>query len=190
MYNLSEPILAHSFSGQNSVKQLYKILNDEFLKSSSKTKNVHLYGIKKGTPYIFLKIPSSSSFSGITLILDEKLLLEHNFYLHIGWKAEVDKNEKKYIGKELSSSELAKILNKFKKDIQKYTQKYQKEQFFDSRMSNEILVKNNISLKKYLLEIKIAKSLIDENPKLLEYIKINYPNVKLFFYTKNNTQYE
>lgn len=46
-------------------------------------------------------------------------------------------------------------------------------------MSNEILVKNNISLKKYLLEIKIMKKLIDQNPKVLEYIKTNYPNVKI-----------
>lgn len=169
MYNLS-----HSIIGNNQSKILYKILTDGFLKSSSKTKNVQLYGIEKGSPYIFLKMAKIKSIGGTVLILDEKLLLEHIFYLHIGWNAEVDKNEKKYIGKELSSSELAKILNKFKKDIQK-------EELLNSVMSNEILVKNNISLKKFLLEIKINKKYIDENPKLLDYIKTNYPNVKLTF---------
>ena len=165
------PNLAHSIFDNNPSKTLYKILNDEFLKSSSKTKNSKLYGHKKGTPYIFLKIPIGVESPATTLILDEKLLLEHSFYLHTGWSGEVDKNEKKYIGKELSSSELSKILSKFEKDAHKNG--------FMSTMSNEILVKNNISLKKYLLEIRIMKKLIDESPKLLEYIKTHYPNVKL-----------
>jgi hypothetical protein len=179
MYNLSDSILSHSIVGNSQGKILYKILTDGFLKSSSKTKNAGLSG--EGSPYIFVKIPISFGrqppFSGITLILDEKLLLEHIFYLHIGWSG--DKNGKKYIGKELSSSELSKILNKFKKDIQQYIQTYHKEKFFNLIMSNEILVKNNISIKKYLLEIIIHKRHIDENPKLLEYIKTNYSNVKV-----------
>ncbi len=166
MYNL-----AHSIFGNNIPKTLYKILDDGFLKSSSKTKNSKLYGNKKGTSYIFLRIPIGVGSLATTLILDEKLLLEHNFYLHTGWTGEVDKNEKKYIGKELSSSELSKILNKFEKDIHKIG--------YMSLESNEILVKNNISLKKYLLEIRIMKKLIDESPELLEYINKNYPNVKL-----------
>jgi hypothetical protein len=172
--------LAHYINGD--VKLLYKILTDGFLKSSSKTKNVKLYGSEKGTPYIFVLIEKIERLSGITLILDEKLLLEHNFYLHIEWKAGIVKNEKKYIGKELSSSELSKILNKFIKDTQKNIQRLKKEHYPSfSVMTHEILVKNNISLKKYLLEIKISKEDIDKNPKLLDYIKINYPNVKLTF---------
>lgn len=166
------PNLAHSIFGNNIPKTLYKILDDGFLKSSSKTKNSQLYGLEKGSPYIFLRVPNGVGGQGITLILDEKLLLEHSFYLHAGgWSGEVNKNDKKYIGKELSSSELSKILNKFEKDINKIG--------FMGLASNEILVRNNISLKKYLLEIKIMKKLINESPKLLEYIKKNYPNAKL-----------
>ena len=48
------PHLLHSIFN-NSSKTLYKILNDEFLKSSSKTKNAKLYGNQKGSPYIFIK---------------------------------------------------------------------------------------------------------------------------------------
>ncbi len=165
------PNLAHSIFGNNQSKTLYKILNDGYLKSSSKTKNSKLYGHKKGSPYIFLKVPTGVGDMLTTLILDEKLLLEHNFYLHTEWTGEVDKNEKKYIGKELSSSELSKILNKFEKNIHK--------SLFDLNMSNEILVKNNISLKKYLLEIKIMKKWLEESPQLLEFISTNYPNVKI-----------
>jgi hypothetical protein len=165
------PKVEHSIFGNNIPKTLYKILNDGFLKSSSKTKNVKLYGYKKGSPYVFLELAIDDTGLKTTLILDEKLLLEHNFYLHIGWSGEVDKDEKKYIGKELSSPELSKILNKFEKDIRKSR--------ITESMSNEILVKNNISLKKYLLEIRIMKKLMDESPKLLEYIKTNYPDVKI-----------
>ncbi len=166
------PNLAHSISGNNQIKTLFRILTDGFLKSSSKTKNSQLYGNEKGSPHIFLKIPIGIGSMATTLILDEKLLLEHNFYLHTVWIGKVDKNEKKYIGKELSLSELSKLLNKFDKDVQK-------EAFISPIMSNEILVKNNISLKKYLLEIKIMKKHIQDNPELLEYINKNYPNVKL-----------
>lgn len=114
------PNLAHSIFGDNQAKTLYKILDDGFLKSSSKTKNSKLYGLEKGSPYIFIRIPIEEEYSSATtLVLDEKLLLEHSFYLHTGWTGEVDKNEKKYIGKELSSPELSKILNKFEKDIHK-----------------------------------------------------------------------
>jgi hypothetical protein len=102
------------------------------------------------------------------------VLLEHNFYLHTNWSGKVDKSEKKYIGKELLSSELSKILNKFEKDIEKNGGS-------NSFMSNEILVKNNISLKKYLLEIRILKKHIDTMPELLEYITTHYTNVKVTY---------
>ena len=58
----------------------------------------------------------------------------------------------------------------FEKDINKNG--------FITSMSNEILVKNNISLKKYLREIKIVKVMGDKNPKILE----NIMNI-----IKNNT---
>ena len=171
------PNLAHSIFDNNQSKALYKILSDGFLKSSSKTKNSKLFGHEKGSPYIFIKIPSTDGIMATTLILDEKLLLEHSFYLHTNRSGKVDKSEKKYIGKELTSPELSKILNKFEKDIHKNG--------FITSMSNEILVKNNISLKKYLREIKIVKVMGDKNPKILEnimnVIKTNYKDVKITF---------
>ena len=168
------PNLAHSIFDNNQPKTLYKILSDGFLRSSSKTKNSKLFGHEKGSPYIFIKIPFDDGIMATTLILDEKLLLEHSFYLHTNWSGKVDKSEKKYIGKELSSSELSKILNKFEKDIEKNGGS-------NSFMSNEILVKNNISLKKYLLEIRILKKHIDNMPELLEYITTHYTNVKVTY---------
>jgi hypothetical protein len=173
--------LLHNIWGSEQLKTLHKILEDGFLKSSSKTKNVKLYGREKGSPYIFLSLPIGKEVIMTTLVLDEKLLLEHSFYLHTGWSGEVNKNEKKYIGKELTSPELSKILNKFEKDINKNG--------FITSMSNEILVKNNISLKKYLREIKIVKVMGDKNPKILEnimnIIKSNYKDVKITFLSFN-----
>jgi hypothetical protein len=166
--------LAHSIFDNNQPKALYKILSDGFLKSSSKTKNSKLFGYEKGSQYVFLKIPIGVGVMATTLILDEKLLLEHSFYLHTNWSGKVDKSEKKYIGKELSLSELSKVLHKFEKDIEKNGGS-------NSLMSNEILVKNNISLKKYLLEIRILKKHIDDMPELLEYIKSHYKNVKVTY---------
>jgi hypothetical protein len=107
--------LLHNIWGNDQLKILHKILEDGFLKSSSKTKNVQLYGLEKGSPYIFLTLPIGKNMIMNTLILDEKLLLEHTFYLHTGWSGEVDKDEKKYIGKELTHLELSKILNKIEK---------------------------------------------------------------------------
>jgi hypothetical protein len=172
--------LLHNIWGNDQLKILHKILEDGFLKSSSKTKNVQLYGLEKGSPYIFLTLPIGKNMIMNTLILDEKLLLEHTFYLHTGWSGEVDKDEKKYIGKEFTHLELSKILNKFEKDIHKYLLKSNEIYSF---YSNEILVKNNISLKKYLREIKIVKQIADKNPKILEniinIIKTKYKNVKI-----------
>jgi hypothetical protein len=172
--------LLHSIWGNNQLNILYTILEDGFLKSSSKTKNIQLYGSKKGSPYIFLKLPIGKNMILNTLVLDEKLLLENNFYLHTGWSGEVNKDEKKYIGKELTQLQLSKILNNFEKDIHKFLSKLNPIFAFNA---NEILVKNNISLKKYLLEIQIVKVMADKNPKILEniknIIKTKYPNVKL-----------
>jgi hypothetical protein len=53
------PNLVHSIFDNNQSKALYKILSDGFLKSSSKTKNSKLFGHEKGSPYIFIKIPST-----------------------------------------------------------------------------------------------------------------------------------
>jgi hypothetical protein len=52
--------------------------------------------------------------------------------------------------------------------------------------SNEILVENNIDLKKYLRKIVLTKSIEGYNKKdeIIETVKEMYPNVELKDYTK------
>lgn len=78
--------LSHSTEDNN----IYKILKDNKMKSSSKTKNVRLYGSQKGSTYIFLRLNIHNDIFD-NLYFDAKLLLKHVFYLHVGWDGEIKK---------------------------------------------------------------------------------------------------
>ena len=74
--------LLHTTFGTEPIK----ILKSGKLLSSAKTKNIKLFGRKKGSPFIFLRLQRKRDKA--TFHLDYKLLLETKFYLHIGWRGE------------------------------------------------------------------------------------------------------
>lgn len=158
-------------------KYIYKILSDGKLKSSSKTKNIRMYGNQNnniGSKYIYLRISQSGDYGN--LYLDSKLLLENIFYLQLGWHGEVIDKHEKIDGRKLTPKELKNILLKFKKKVKTYYQNQIKNNIpIPLMMSNEILVKNNIDLRKYLKRIHI----VDKNKKIIDKINKSFPDVKL-----------
>ena len=80
------------------------------------------------------------------MYLDTQLLLTCVFYLHIGYHGEINKKSIKVDGRKLSEDQLNSILKKFIIKIKKYN----KTISLPIMMSNEILVRKNISLHKYL----------------------------------------
>jgi hypothetical protein len=93
--------------------KIYDILNDSYLKSSSKTKNVRLFGHKEGSKYIYLRLGKRNDYGNF--YLDYRLLLENTFYLQIGWKA-IPTTEK-INGKKLTEKQLLDILKNFNNKV-------------------------------------------------------------------------
>lgn len=153
---------------------LSKILIDGKLKSSSKTKNIRMYGQPSGSKYIFLRLDQKNDYGN--LYLDSKLLLENVFYLHYGWYG--DPVTKKIDGRKLTSNQLNKLLIDFREQVKKnYKINIKNNIPTPLMMSNEILVKNNIDLNKYLIKINMSK--FDKN--ICEYVEKNYPNTKIIY---------
>lgn len=149
---------------------IYKILSDGKLKSSSKTKNVRMFGQPSGSKYIYLRLNQNNDNGN--LYLDTKLLLNNIFYLQTGWHGEPV--TEKIDGRNLTLTQLNKILSDFRKQVQKYYKAQQKNNILiPIMMSNEILVKNNIDLKKYLKKIHI----INKNQKIINIINESYPEI-------------
>jgi hypothetical protein len=80
--------LIHSTDNDN----IYKILKNGKMRSSLKTKNVRMYGIEKGSKYIFLRLKTQNDIHD-NLCFDINLLLYNVFYLHVGWSGEISKND-------------------------------------------------------------------------------------------------
>lgn len=149
---------------------IYKILSDGKLKSSSKTKNVRMYGLPEGSKYIYLRLNQKNEHGN--LYLDYKLLLENVFYLQTGWHGEPV--TEKIDGRKLNQIQLKKILNDFIKQVKKYYKTQIKNNIpIPIMMSNEILVKNNINLRKYLKKIYI----INKNPKIMNILNNFYTDI-------------
>ena len=140
-----------------------------FWKSGSKVKRVGLYGSNK-SKWIYLRINTGIDDldKSAHFYLDNSLLLNTKFVLNVGWCSEDNIDIKDIIdGTKLT-----------KKELKKNAINYAKEnKFFSSIMSNEILVKNNIDLHKYLVSFNKYVAKKDEN--ILNYLKDYYPNVKL-----------
>ncbi len=148
------------------------ILNDGYLKSSNKTKNVRMYGHPEGSKYIYLRLGKRDDYAN--LYLDYRLLLENTFYLQVGWQA-VPTTEK-IDGKKLTENQLLEVLKKFNNKINYYKQKKIKEKYnLPVSMYNEILIEKNVNLKKYLKKVNISKY----NKKIESTINEKYPEVKL-----------
>jgi hypothetical protein len=145
--------LQHTSNGSDNTLFL-KILND----GSNKSKWIYLR-INTGID----DLDKSAHF-----YLDNSLLLNTKFVLNVEWCSEDNIDIKDIIdGTKLT-----------KKELKKNAINYAKEnKFFSSIMSNEILVKNNIDLHKYLVSFNKYVAKKDEN--ILNYLKDYYPNVKL-----------
>ncbi len=150
---------------------IYNILNDGFLKSSNKTKNVRLFGKKEGSPYIYLRIGKRSDYANI--YLDYKLLLENVFYLQTGWSA-IPSTEK-IDGRKLTQEQLIELLKNFNNKVNYYIKKNKQNKAFMIQMSNEIIIEKNINLKKYLKKVNISKY----DKKISDLIDNKYNNVQL-----------
>ena len=174
-----------SFAPQEKYKNTNKtairtILEDGFMRNANTTKNSRLTGDVNSPDYdkdagkfiyfemnLELKKPIMTTF-----ILDSELLLEQPFMLIVGWKA--GKNGIKINPTELTYSELANLLIDFRKQFMAHHNK-KKISGFKNRMTHEIVVKKPVDLHKYLLAI--SEYSLDKND--LEYVKQNYPNVKI-----------
>lgn len=151
-------------------ESIYEILKSGKMKSSSKTKNVRLYGIDKGSKYIYLRLNINDD-QNANLYFSIDLLLYHIFYLHKGWNADPIEH-KKIDGRKINHKELKILLLKFYEEIILYVKKYNIQLLL---ISNEILVKNNIKIKNFLKKIKLNH----KNEKIIKYIKKYYPNVEI-----------
>jgi hypothetical protein len=160
--------LLHNVFEKNSI--IKKILDDGYLRSSSKTKNIRLFGGVKGSEFIYLRI--SQKGDKADLYIDPKILLTCVFYLNIGWHGEVYEKSTKVDGRKITEKQLHNILNKFKIEIKKSIIDNKKNNLLSPLMtSNEILVRKNISLHTYLKKISINK--------YNNYILNNYPTVSI-----------
>jgi hypothetical protein len=185
------------------------IIKSGKLKSSSKTKNVGMFGRTKGSKHIFLRIDQDYDLGNF--YLDPSFLLNTSFYLQIGWDDGYP-NTKKIDGRTLSKKQLEQLLQQFSKEVKKHIirksldldddddddddnnkiivaddkvdEEYNKLDINDIKRfvghSNEILVENNIDLKKYLRKIILTKKLdgYEKKDEIIETVKQMYPNVE------------
>ncbi len=157
-------------------EDILNILKDGYLRSSYQTKKIKMYGQPEGSQYIYLRLSKKNDYG--TFILDENLLLKNNFYLKTGWSGEADTEKKKlYKGSDYNKKSLKKLIQKFNQMVNNYLKKFNSQNEFPIplMMSNEILVKNKINLKKYLIEINLSKC----DKKIIDCVEKNYPNTKI-----------
>lgn len=154
-----------------TIKSMNKALKDGYMKPSSVTKNVQMYGQKQGSDYIYFKLPYGNDAYSSSFYFDDKLLLENVFYLQTGWNGGpvVDKID----GRKLSYDKLKKILKKFKRRIKYFVKKRESEGKY-ANLTNEILVEKNVSLEKYLVKMQTYG-----DKKMKKYVEANYPNVEI-----------
>lgn len=159
-------------------EDILNILKDGYLRSSYKTKNIKMYGQPKGSHYIYLRLGKKNDYGNF--ILDENLLLENNFHLKTGWTGEAYTNKSNmYKSDDYNKNSLKKLIQKFNQIINNYLKKNSKNEFpIPLMMSNEILVKKKINLKKYLIQINLSKC----DKKIIDYVEKNYPNTKINCY--------
>lgn len=146
------------------------IIKEGWLKSGYKE---GLYGKKSKWIYVRINTEINQMDSMYDFLIDESVLLHTKFILHTGWYSEDYKCNEIIDGTQLTKYKLKKILEKFK-EICKLNYELKKiihgKNMFVHH-SNEILIKEDIDLHKYLVAY-------NGNEKLIEYIKINYPKVK------------
>lgn len=158
-------------------EDILSILKDGYLKSSYQTGNIRMFGQETGSKYIYLRLGKRNDWGN--LILDSNLLLENNFYLKTGWSGEAfTANNNLVKGNDYNSNTLKKLIQQFNIVVNKYYKKKSKEKYpIPPMMSNEILVKKKIPLKKYLVQINLTK----QDKKIIDYVEKNYPNTQILY---------
>jgi hypothetical protein len=158
-----------------------KILQDGFLKSSSKTGISHWRGEDKSI-WIYTRINTDlDRYDGFAdFYLDHSLLLHTKFILQVGWQGEEDIKTRDIIdGTKLTKKKLRDILLAFKNMcVEKYKITCILRGYKDGSLySNEILILDDIDLHKYLRKMKLSK---DPSSKAIRaYLKENYSNVQV-----------
>lgn len=153
--------------------EFLEVLKSGYLKPSSKTKNIKASGREEGSKFIFLQITNDKSLDMMCYHLSPDFLKENRFLLLRGWGGWDDIKRKELInGKELSEEEFKKELKDMKNKVDKYIKNTQHR---IKDMSHEIIVSNQINLKKYLKRIIVPKNYT----KTIEYLKEKYPHVKI-----------
>jgi hypothetical protein len=157
------------------------VLEDGFMRNANTTKNSKLTGRieysdydKDAGEFIYFEMNLESKKPLMTtFILDSELLLEQPFMLIVGWTGGGG-NGIKINPKKINKSVLHNLLVDFRKKFMK-----ENENNFipglKNLMTHEIVLKKPVDLHKYLLAIK--KSSLNNQD--LQYVKENYPNVKL-----------
>ena len=148
------------------------ILKDGWIKPGYKTGKGSLYGKESKWIYVRINTEINASDSSFHFLIDENILLHTKFILHTGLYSEDYECNEIIDGTKLTKYKLKKMLNKFK-EICKLNYEMQKliGKHMQVHHSNEILIKEDIDLHKYLVEYH------GMNKELIEYVKIHYPKV-------------
>lgn len=158
------------FSKRASDDLMLKILKDGYLKPNSQTGELRMC---ETCDWIFTRINTGinkTENSYRTFIIDAKLLLENKFILHFGWQGCRNDNDVIIDGTKLNNEQLEELSVAFRDEAKRRYKEEMKvaRKVFKEKMkklgkvgytlpdapwtSNEILIKNNISLHKYLVD--------------------------------------
>ena len=146
-------LLGHQSS--TSVTNIYKILQDGYLRSSKETGITMLTG-GFSNKYIFMEICQMVE-KPYHFLLDSKLLLDNNFHFHLGW-SDKPYNSVKVNGKKLTTTQLNKKLDS-------YIKRVKNNSYGGIYGLHEILLEKNVDLKKYLRKVQFYKPMTDRAPK-------------------------
>jgi hypothetical protein len=161
-------------------QNIYKILKDKYIKSSSKTKNISMGG--EQLPYIysniyFNDIKNIKEINCMLFIISPFIIFDMDVYFNQGWSVYPDKNSKLNLKKSDSIDVLLKKINKIKKIID--NPKDLGDMFLNlPTRTHECLFPKNISLEDHLLGIVCYKCDVKKIRKLLKGTAIE--NVKIF----------
>ena len=164
----NELYLLHTSFGHDNTRFL-KILQSGFLKPSSETGAVGVYGSPRSKA-VYTRIKTKKDVSA-HFEIDYRVLLESKFTMHIGWTSEdADTPDDIIDGTKLTLSELKKMILEFKRQVSMANAGIQS---VIGLMQSEIIIYNSIDLHKYLHKINIW------NDEAVKYAKENYKNVTL-----------
>ncbi len=154
-------------------KYHYDIVKNGYLQSSIKTKNNSNHF--EPAEWIYTRINTDIDDydkNWHVFLIDPTVLLHTDFILHTDWTSELYKCNQIIHGKNLNKKKLLNLLENFK-EVAKYNYNINKIIYksWMSIHSNEILIKEDIDLHKYLLEYH------GDDKETIGYLKEHYPHV-------------